>query len=348
MRSVVVHAPLDLRVEDAPPAKNPGAGEVKVSLAAGGICGSDLHYYQHGGFGTIRLREPMILGHEVAGTVTAIGEGVTRVKVGDRVAVNPNQPCGHCRYCIEGHPNQCLDVRFYGSAMRFPHVQGAFRDEIVIAQEQAFPVKFEVPLAEAAFAEPFSVALHATTRAGSVLGKKVLVTGCGPIGCLTIMAARQGGASEIVATDVSAPALATAAKVGADVVLNVADKPDALSPYAPHKGYFDAAFECSGNPRALVGALEVTRPLGSVVLVGLGGEATLPMNSVVTKELKVAGAFRTGVEFGWAVELISNRRVDMRPLLTASYPIEQAVEAFQFAGDKARAMKVQLTFAGAQ
>jgi L-idonate 5-dehydrogenase len=107
-------------------------------------------------------------------------------------------------------------------------------------------------------------------------------------------------------------------------------------------------FECSGNPRALLGALDVTRPLGAIVLVGLGGEATLPMNSVVTKELKVCGAFRTGVEFGWAVDLISNRRVDMRPLLTASYPVEQAVEAFQFAADKSRSMKVQINFAGAQ
>jgi L-idonate 5-dehydrogenase len=348
MRTVVVHAPLDLRVETLAPAPGPDAGQVKVALAAGGICGSDLHYYQHGGFGTIRLKEPMILGHEVAGTVVEVGADVTRVKVGDHVAVNPSHPCGHCRYCIEGHSNQCLDVRFYGSAMRFPHVQGAFRDEIVITQEQAFPVKADVPLAEAAFAEPFSVALHAATRAGSVLGKKVLVTGCGPIGCLTIMAARQGGASEIVVTDVSAPALATATKVGADIALNVAEKAEALASYRPHKGYFDMTFECSGNPRALLGALDVTRPLGAIVLVGLGGEATLPMNSVVTKELKVCGAFRTGVEFGWAVDLISNRRVDMRPLLTASYPVEQAVEAFQFAADKSRSMKVQINFAGAE
>src|SRR5438067_13795695 len=134
--------------------------------------------------------------------------------------------------------------------MRVPHVQGAFRDGILIAQGQAFLVKPDVPLAEAAFAEPFSVALHAATRAGSVLGKKVLVTGCGPIGCLTIMAARQGGASEIGVTDVSAPPLAAAAKVAADQTLNVAEKPDALAPYAPHKGYFDMTSECSGNPRA--------------------------------------------------------------------------------------------------
>ena len=117
MRTVVVHAPLDLRVETLAPAPGPGAGQVKVALAAGGICGSDLHYYQHGGFGAIRLKEPMILGHEVAGTVVEVGADVTRVKVGDHVAVNPSHPCGHCRYCIEGHSNQCLDVRFYGSAM---------------------------------------------------------------------------------------------------------------------------------------------------------------------------------------------------------------------------------------
>ena len=138
-----------------------------------------------------------------------------------------------------------------------------------------------------------------------------------------------------------------AAKVGADIALNVAENLSACVICA-HKGYFDMTFECSGNPRALLGALDVTRPLGAIVLVGLGGEATLPMNSVVTKELKVCGAFRTGVEFGWAVDLISNRRVDMRPLLTASYPVEQAVEAFQFAADKSRAMKVQINFAGAQ
>src|SRR5207237_6571159 len=161
---------------------------------------------------------------------------------------------------------------------------------IVITQEQAFPVKPDVPLSEAAFAEPFSVALHATTQAGSVLGKKVLVTGCGAIGCLTIMAARQGGASEIVVTDVSAPPLATAAKVGADQTLNVAERPDALAPYTHHKGYFDMTFECSGNPRALVGALEVTRPLGAVVIVGLGGAAPLRMNAVGPKEPEAWGA----------------------------------------------------------
>ena len=152
---------------------------------------------------------------------------------------------------------------------------------------------------------------------------------------------------EIVATDVSAPALATAAKVG-DCTINVAECPNGLAPYAHEKGYFDMSFECSGNSRVLVGALEITRPLGAIILVGLGGEATLPMNSVVTKEIKLCGAFCTGVEFGWSVELISNRRVDMRPLLTATYPVEQAVEAFRFAGDKSRAMKVQLSFASAQ
>src|SRR5262247_773954 len=123
MKAVVIHAARDLRVEERETEKV-GPGQVEVAIEAGGICGSDLHYYQHGGFGTVRIREPMILGHEVAGTVAAVAPDVTTVAVGDRVAVNPSRPCAACRFCLEGLPNQCLDMRFYGSAMRMPHVQG--------------------------------------------------------------------------------------------------------------------------------------------------------------------------------------------------------------------------------
>src|SRR6476661_2162358 len=123
MRTVVVHAPIDLRVETLAPAPGPGTGQVKVALAAGGICGSDLHYYNHGGFGLIRLKEPMILGHEVAGHITALGEGVDGLKVGQLVGISPSRPCHACKYCREGMHNQCLNMRFYGSAMPFPHIQ---------------------------------------------------------------------------------------------------------------------------------------------------------------------------------------------------------------------------------
>src|SRR4051812_14968779 len=139
MRAAVLHAQRDLRIEDVA-APQPGPGEVAVRIEAGGICGSDLHYYFDGGFGTVRLKEPMILGHEIAGTVARVGVEVASIKPGQRVAVNPSRPCGQCRYCQEGKQNQCLDMRFYGSAMRFPHVQGGFRDVLVCEEAQTIPV----------------------------------------------------------------------------------------------------------------------------------------------------------------------------------------------------------------
>ncbi len=345
MRAVVIHAPRDLRVE-ASPASEPKATQVKVRVRAGGICGSDLHYYQHGGFGTVRIKEPMILGHEVAGEVVAAGAGVTRVRAGDRVAINPSNPCFKCRFCLEGAHQHCLDMRFYGSAMRFPHVQGAFRDEIVIEEHQAFPVGPNVTLGEAAFAEPLSVCLHAVARAGSLHGKRVLVTGCGPIGCLTIIAARHAGAIEIVATDVATAALAMAGRVGADRAIDVGTGQDALAPFAADKGYFDVAFECSGNAQALTAALQSVRAGGTIVQVGLaGGEVPIPLNMVVAKEISLKGTFRFDAEFGFAVDLLSRRAVDVSPLLTDTLPLERAVEAFELASDRSRAMKVHLSFA---
>ena len=195
MRRLVIHAPLDLRVEEYAEATALGPQDVLVRIGAGGICGSDLHYYRHGGFGTVRLKEPMVLGHEVAGTVTAVGETVKRVRPGDRVAVNPSLACGACEYCAAGLVNHCLDMRFYGSAMRFPHVQGAFRDVLMCAEAQAVPIASHVSLGQAAFAEPLAVCLHAVRQSGGVKGKRVLVTGCGPIGCLLILAARYRGSA---------------------------------------------------------------------------------------------------------------------------------------------------------
>jgi L-idonate 5-dehydrogenase len=343
MRAVVIHAAKDLRVEPITVA-DPGPGEVRVSVGAGGICGSDLHYYQDGGFGTVRVREPMILGHEVAGTITGIGEGVTGVRPGQRIAINPSRACGKCRFCREGQHHHCLEMRFFGSAMRFPHVNGAFRDAIVIDQAQAFPVSDAVSLGEAAFAEPLAVCLHAVAQAGPMLGRRVLVTGCGPIGCLTILAARRAGALDIVATDVADPALAMARRMGADTTINVARESEAMAAYAEAKGTFDVIFECSGNGRALVGAIAAVRAGGSIVQVGIGSETAMPINSIVAKEIRYVGSFRFDAEFGWAVELIGRRLVDVSPLLTATLPLDRAVEAFELAADRSRAMKVQLSF----
>lgn len=343
MKSVVIHAAKDLRIEDGP-VEQPGPGQVAIAVQAGGICGSDLHYYNHGGFGVVRLREPMILGHEVAGTISALGAGVSTLAVGDRVAISPSRPCNACVYCLKGQQNQCLNMRFYGSAMPMPHIQGAFRQHLVAESWQCHRIAEGISINEAAFAEPLAVTLHAVNRAGSLLGKRVLVTGCGPIGALSIIAARAHGAEEIVATDVMDTVLKMAGEVGADRTINVASHPEALAAYNRDKGYFDVAFECSGNERAVRGALDVLKPRGILIQLGLGGDMSIPQNQIVAKEIEVRGTFRFHEEFALAVSLINSRRVDVKPLLSAIYPVDDAVAAFEAAGDRSRSMKVQLAF----
>ena len=343
MRGVVIHAPKDLRIEDLPVVP-PRPGEVRVRIAAGGICGSDMHYYQHGGFGAVRFREPMTLGHEVAGTVEEVGPGVTHLDPGARVAVDPSRPCNACRYCREGLHRHCLDMHFIGSAMRFPHAQGGFRQSLTVGAAQAIPVADGTSMAEAAMAEPLAVCLHAARQAGPLLGRRVLVTGCGPIGALCVAVARFGGAAEIVATDIASEPLRIVEALGATGVVNVAAEPDALKPYAADKGTFDVLFEASGNGAALRTAFDALRPGGIVVQVGLGGDMTLPMNTVVAKELQLRGTFRFDREFRLAVELMGEGLIDVKPLLTATLPFEQAVAAFELASDRSRSMKVQLAF----
>lgn len=343
MKAVVIHAARDLRVEDRDEPRL-APGEVKVRIGAGGICGSDLHYFNHGGFGTVRLREPMILGHEIAGTVAEVAPDVVTLRPGQRVAVNPSSPCGVCKFCRAGLQNHCLDVRFYGSAMRFPHVQGGFREVLTCDAAQAVPVPDHVSLNEAAFAEPLAVCLHAVRRAGPLLGARVLVTGAGPIGILTAAAARRAGAAEVVVTDVQDPPLAVARAVGVDRAINVAAEPDALSDYEGNKGSFDVMFEAAGVAATLLAGLRVVRPRGIIVQVGQGAEANLPMSLIVTKELELRGTFRFHEEFGWAVGEIAGGRLDVRPLLSDVVPVAEAVRAFERANDKSRSVKVQLDF----
>ncbi|KQS88717.1 MULTISPECIES: L-idonate 5-dehydrogenase [unclassified Rhizobium] len=343
MKSVVIHAAKDLRIEETDPG-SAGPGQVEIAIEAGGICGSDLHYYNHGGFGTIRLREPMILGHEIAGTIKALGSGVSGLAVGDRVAVSPSRPCNACDYCLKGQQNHCLNMRFYGSAMPMPHIQGAFRQRLVAESWQCHKVADGISINEAAFAEPFSVTLHAVNRAGSLLGKRVLVTGCGPIGALCILAARAHGAQEIVATDVMDAVLLKALEVGADRTINVATDSDKLAAYSANKGHFDMMFEASGNERAVRAGLDVLKPRGILMQLGLGGDVSLPQNLIVAKEIDMRGSFRFHEEFALAVDLINRRRVDVKPLLTSIFDLDDAVAAFEAAGDRSRSMKVQLSF----
>lgn len=343
MKAIVIHAARDLRVEERE-APAPGPGEVSVAIRAGGICGSDLHYYTHGGFGAIRVLDPMVLGHEVAGEILALGAGVGGLSVGDRVAVNPSLPCGSCAFCLRGEPNQCLDMRFFGSAMRRPHIDGAFRETLVTEAARCIVVPPTVSFGQAAFAEPLAVVLNGVQKAGPLIGRRVHVAGCGPIGALTVLVARAAGAAEIVVTDIVDEPLAIGRDIGADRTINIATDPRAMAEYAANKGHFDVVFEASGNGAALCTALDVVRPGGTVVQLGLGGDVTVPQNVVVAKELTIRGTFRFHAEFAIAARMIARGKLDVAPLLSETLPVARAVEAFDLATDRSRAMKVQIAF----
>ncbi|MBM9594271.1 L-idonate 5-dehydrogenase [Roseitranquillus sediminis] len=339
-----LHSQNDLRLETIEPTE-PGEGEVLVRVGAGGICGSDLHYFQDGGFGPIRVREPIILGHEVAGTVKRLGPGVTTLAPGDRVALNPSQPCGHCRFCGEGLFNHCLNMRFFGSALRFPHEQGAFRDSIAVPAARAEKVSDRVTVAEAACAEPLAVCLHAANQAGDLAGARVLVTGAGPIGALCVAVARHRGAAEVVATDLHDHPLAIAARMGATSTVNVARDAAALEAYETDKGQFDAVFECSAAAPAIETAIRTLRPRGRLVQVGVGGTLPVPINALVGKEIAFIGTHRFHAEFAEAAHLIDSGAIDVKPIITHSFAPEDLAEAFRVAGDRSRAVKAQLVFA---
>ncbi len=342
-RVCILYDKHDVRVEVAPVSK-PGKNEVLVRMGAGGICGSDLHYYHDGGFGPIRVKQPIILGHEIAGTVECVGEGVSNLKPGDRMAINPSHPCGKCKYCGQAMFNHCLDMRFLGSAMRFPHEQGGFREYMVVAAPQCVAVKDHVTMGEAACAEPLSVCVHAANAAGDLEGAKVLITGAGPIGALCAAVARHKGASEIVVTDLQEATLAVAGRMGATRMVNVATEPAVMEDYAKDKGHFDVVFECSAANPAIRTAIACVRPKGRIVQIGVTGDVLVPLNLIVGKEIEFVGTHRFHEEFAEAVMLINSGAIDVKPIITGTYPLDEAFAAFDAAGDRSRSVKVQFSF----
>lgn len=345
MLMAMLYGAKDLRLErgDEPPV---GDGQVKVRFGAGGICGSDLSYYGKGRVGDFAVMQPLCLGHEVSGEVVEVGAGVTRVKKGDRVAINPNQPCRICRTCVAGKGHLCLKMNFYGSAAVFPHIQGVFREVIVASEAQCFPVPQSCDFRTAAMAEPLAVALHAVRRAGSLVGKSVLVTGVGPIGSLCVLAARRAGAARIVVTDVADGALKRAEALGIDDAVNAVSAPERVEAWYANKGSFDVTFECSGNAAAMTTAIQATASGGCVVQLGMiaGPTADIPVNRFVSREVDLLGAFRFDSEYGAAVHELATGGIDVSPLLTHTFKMTAANDAFAVAADRSQSMKVHLVF----
>jgi len=220
---------------------------------------------------------------------------------------------------------------------------GRFRQSLVADAVQCVPAG-ELTAGEAAMAEPLAVTLHATRRAGEMLGKRVLVTGCGSIGVLSILAARRAGAAEIVATDLSDFTLALAKTAGADRTINTKDEPEALAAYSADKGTFDVLYECSGAAAALIGGIAALRPRGVIVQLGLGGDMSLPMMAITAKELDLRGSFRFHKEFATGVSLMRSGLIDVKPLITHTVPLDDALSAFEIASDRSRAVKAQIAF----
>ncbi|MFG3012692.1 L-idonate 5-dehydrogenase [Streptomyces cinerochromogenes] len=339
MLGCVIHGAGELRVEELPDPQA-GPGEALVAVRYGGVCGSDLHYWRHGGVGDFRLREPMVLGHEVAGTVVSYGPGTTGPAPGTAVTVHPATPCGVCPECAGGRANVCRDTRYLGSAARFPHVQGGFAGRVAVPAGQLRALPDGLGLRRAALAEPLSVALHAVRRAGAVAGLHVLVAGAGPIGCLVVAAAKAAGAARVTVTDLVPEALGYAAVAGADALVRADDPADAGWP-----AEVDVAVEASGVAAGLDTCLRLVRRGGVVVQLGMlpAGRTPFAGNLVVSREIELRGAFRFDAEFDDALELLSARG-EFDGLVSAVVPVEQAESAFALAADRGRSCKVLLEF----
>lgn len=343
MKSLKIHGAMDLRIEDFP-LEELSSNQVEISIATGGICGTDLHYYKHGGFGHIKLKEPMVLGHEVSGHITKLGSNVNNLSIGQLVSVSPSRPCNKCEFCLEGIQNHCSNMKFYGSAMPFPHIQGAFRETLIAESFQCIPADGLTP-EEAAMAEPLAVCLHAIKQAGNIFGKKVLITGSGPIGTLCVLSARRAGAEEILVTDISDNALKFSNSVGADKVINTAKNYSQIEEFQLGKGSFDIAIECSGSASGINDAIKCLKPKGTLIQLGLGGDILMPLVSVTTKELNLKGSFRFHSEFDLAVKMMRKKLIDVKPLITHSIPFKNAEKGFKIAMDEnENSMKVQLSF----
>jgi L-idonate 5-dehydrogenase len=335
MRACVVHSAGDLRVDDRDVGE-PGPGEIAVAVAFGGICGSDLHYYHRGAVGDFQLREPLVLGHEVVGHVAE--SDVDGLATGTPVAIHPATPCGTCSECVRDHRNVCAHTRYLGSAARFPHVSGGFAQRVVVPAEQVRALPAGLELRRAVLAEPLSVALHAVRRAGDVVGKRVLVTGAGPVGCLVVAVLRHRGAAEVVVTDLLDGPLEIAREVGATTVVHAGKAlPEDM----------DVAIEASGSAGGLRTCVERVRRAGTVVLLGLlpPGEVSFLGNVVVTREITMAGAFRFDHEFDEALALLGDG-IAVDPVVSHTFPLEQARAAFDLAGDRTVASKVLLDLTG--
>jgi L-iditol 2-dehydrogenase len=309
MRVSVLRGVGDVAVEERP-VPEPAPGEVLVEIGSVGVCGSDVHYFEHGRIGPYVVDAPLVLGHEAGGVVAGVGPGVTSLRAGQRVSIEPGVPCRSCAQCLAGRYNLCPDVRFFAT----PPYDGAFSEYVAMPAAFVHPIPAGISDDAAGLLEPLSVGVWACRRAEVAPGASVLVTGAGPIGLIAAQAARAYGADTVTVTDVNPHRLALAESLGLDVV-------DVGSTSLGDAGLEPTVLlECSGNARATWDAVSTVARAGKVVLVGMGGdEVRLPLSYVQDRELVVTGAFRYANTWPTAIGLAAAGRVDLDAMVTGHY-----------------------------
>jgi len=332
MKAAVLHGVEDLRVEDVPKARIRADDEVLVRIKSVGICGSDIHFLKRGRIGTFVVREPVILGHECAGTVVEVGPAVKHLQPGDNVAVEPGAPCRHCEFCHRGEYNNCPDVIFLAA----PPVHGAFCEYLAWPGDFCFQLPGNVSLDEGAMCEPLAVGMWAATRARVQPGDTVAVLGVGPIGLVSLQAARYFGATRIIVTDAVPRRLEVARKLGATDALNIhdGDPVAAVLELTGGRGV-DVVFECAGAVLSTQQAINMARRAGTVQLVGMPSvdDFELPVYTMIGKELLVGGLFRYANCYPPSIAGIATGRIDVQSLITHHFPLAECPEAMHFADE---------------
>ncbi|MHB9026046.1 MAG: alcohol dehydrogenase catalytic domain-containing protein [Armatimonadota bacterium] len=325
MRSAVMTDTRRIELCESPlPA--PGPGEVLVRLRAVGICGSDVHYYVDGRIGDAVVTPPFVLGHEPAGEVALLGEGVTTLRVGDRVALEPAFSCGKCHCCQTGHPNCCPSVRFLAT----PPIRGCFEEYHVFNAVQCVPIPENVTFEAAATLEPMAVGVHAVNLARLRLGDRIAVMGCGPVGIMTAMAARAAGAGFIAMTDPIAERRAHARALVADVVVDPYAE-DAVEAINRAAGAIDVTFEAAGTQEAVDDATLTVRPTGATVIIGIPSEdrISLLFHKIRRKELHLVMARRSNFALEPSIRLMATGAVQPEKTVTHRFPLEQLAEGLE-------------------
>ena len=330
MRVSVLRGAGDVVVEDRP-APVPGPHDVLVQVASVGVCGSDVHYFEHGRIGSHVVDAPLVLGHEASGVVVDVGAAVTRLAVGRRVSIEPGVPDFSCGQCLAGRYNLCEDMRFYAT----PPIDGAFAELVTVHEQFAHPVPDTLSDDAAALLEPLSVGLWACRKGGVGAGTRVLVTGAGPVGLVAMQSALALGAASVTVTDVNPHRLVLARELGATDVVDVS-----ASPVSATGLTVDVLLECSGHPAATADAIRPVAPAGRVVLVGMGGdEMALPVSRIQERELTVTGTFRYAHTWPAAIALAASGRVQLDRLVTGHYGLDRVRDALTAARTDERTIK---------